>query len=293
MNAPVPADSPSRLEPPAVLLSGFPGSGKTHSLVTFVKAGIELFVLCTEGRGVETLIDAASKEGVSLDKIHWSVVKAKSGGIAALQSQARLVNASTYEALSSIKTGIDKNRMGQYMDLLNQIANFTDERTGQSFGDVTTWGPDRCFVLDSLSGLNDIIMTNTVGLKPAPAPGEWGVAQKQETDFVNLLTSDLKCFFVLTSHLDRVEDEVTKIQRVVPAGIGSKVGPRIGKYFSEVVHAKRNTDSSGKVSYVWSTAESTADLKNRALPIGTTLAPSFAPLVDAYKKRLSSMGAPK
>ena len=291
MNAPQPITStePLRLEPPAVLLSGFPGTGKTHSLVTFVKAGLELFVLCTEGRGIETLIDAAAKEGVDINRIHWSTVKAKSGGIAGLKTQAQFANTMTYEGLSGIKVGIEKNKMAQYMDLLRQIENFHDERTGKDFGDVTSWGPDRVFVLDSLSGLNDIILSNTVGLKPAPAMGEWGVAQKQEMDFVNLLTSDLKCFFVLTSHLDRVEEEVTKMQRVVPAGIGSKVGPRIGKYFSEVVQAKRNVDQAGKASFVWSTAESTADLKNRALPIGNNLTPSFVPLVDAYKKRIGSL----
>lgn len=283
----LPLNEPQRLEPPAILLFGPPGSGKTHALTTFVKAGIELFVLSTEPRGVETLIDAARIENVDINKIHWSRVRSKSGGIASLQKLSQLVNVSSYDALTKLG-GIEKSANQQYLQFLEQIANFKDERTGQAYGDVTSWGPDRCFALDSLSGLNDLIMSNTVGQKPAPSPGEWNVAQVQEMNLINLLAAELKCYFVLIAHIDRVEDEVTKQQRIVPSAIGSKLGPKIGKYFSEMVQTKRLA-SGEKATYVWSTLEQITDLKNRALPAGSSLTPSFIPLVDAYKKRLSTL----
>lgn len=295
MNAPAPLPLPGetklRLEPPAVLLLGPPGTGKTHALVTMLKAGIELFVICTEGRGLETLIDACRIEGADMAKLHWRKIANSSGGIKGLTDLSRLINTSSFEALTKIG-GLNKGDNKQYLTLLEQLASFRDDRTGQSFGDVTTWGPDRCLAIDSLSGLNDMIMGNTIGQKPVPNQGEWGVAQTQEMNLLNFLCSELNCYVIVTAHQDRVEDEVTKQARIFPAAIGSKLGPKIGKHFSEMVQTKR-TPSGGKALYAWSTLESITDLKNRALPVGDNLPPSFVPLVDAYKRRLASIGASK
>lgn len=293
MNAPVPApltpEPKIRLEPPATLLLGPPGTGKSHALVTMIKAGIELFVICTEGRGLETLIDACRVEKADMGKLHWRKIVHSSGGLKSLTAASKLINVSSFEALTKI-AGLNKVENSQYLTLLEQLANFKDDRTGQSFGDVTTWGPDRCLAIDSLSGLNDMIMGNTVGQKPVPNQGEWGVAQTQEMNLLNFLCNELNCYVIVTAHQDRVEDEVTKQPRIFPAAIGSKLGPKIGKCFSEMVQTKR-TPSGGQALFTWSTLESITDLKNRALPVGSDLAPSFIPLVNAYKQRLASVGA--
>ena len=59
------------LQTPSIILCGPPGTGKTHACVTLAKAGIEVFSIITEPGGVESIIDAAAKEGVPLDKFHW------------------------------------------------------------------------------------------------------------------------------------------------------------------------------------------------------------------------------
>jgi len=115
------------------------------------------------------------------------------------------------------------------------------------------------------------------------------VAQTQEMNLLSYICNELNCYVVVTAHQDRVEDEVTKQHRIFPAAIGSKLGPKIGKHFSEVVQTKR-APSGGKALFTWSTLESVTDLKNRALPVGDSLQPSFVPLVEAYKKRLASLG---
>ena len=45
------------IQPPAVLLMGASGSGKTSALTTFIPKGIETFVLVTEPGGAESLVD--------------------------------------------------------------------------------------------------------------------------------------------------------------------------------------------------------------------------------------------
>jgi hypothetical protein len=279
--------TPIQLQTPNVLLIGPPGTGKTYSVTTLLKSGIEVFVLMTEPGAVETLLDAVTKERLDVSKLHWNYCPPASQGWSAITDMAKMINQMGFEDLAKIKSGVGKQQSNQIMKLLGALQNFQCERTGQGYGDVTSWGPNRCLVIDSLTGLNILAMDNTVGQKPTPAPGEWGTAMNLEEKLILKLTSDLRCFFVLIAHIDRVTDEVTTYQRIVPAALGSKLGPKIGRFFSEVVLASR--DKAG--GFFWSTNDSMADLKFRALPMSDKLAPSFAPIVDTYRKRVATAGA--
>ena len=41
----------------------------------------------------------------------------------------------------------------------------------------------------------------------------------------------------------------------------------------------------------WSTIDSSANLKNRVLPVSNVLAPSFVQIVEGHKRRLALIGA--
>ena len=56
---------------PSVLIEGSPGSGKTTSIVTLLKAGIETFVIITEANGLDSLLDAVERTDAPIDKLHW------------------------------------------------------------------------------------------------------------------------------------------------------------------------------------------------------------------------------
>jgi hypothetical protein len=129
-----------------------------------------------------------------------------------------------------------------------------------------------------------LIMANTVGSKPAPAPGEWGTAMDFEEKLINKLAADLQCFFLLTAHIDRGVDEASQTTQIVPAAIGSKLGPKIGRFFSEVVFARRVKDQ-----FFWSTSETMVATKNRALGISDTLPPDFKALVLAHERRKKNL----
>lgn len=275
------------IQAPRVLLLGDPGSGKTDSLTTIIEAGLELFVLITEPGGTESLLDAMHRRNLPVDKLHWAVVPPTAPGMAALRSMATTVKAMSYKDISEIKQGVGKTEMRAFERLLDNIQNFHCDRTGKDFGDVTEWTGDRAFALDSMSGLNLIALSHTIGYKPSAHQGEWGIAMNLEEQLILKLTSDCRCLFAMTGHVDREFDTVIGTTRLAPAALGSKLGPRIPRFFSEVVRARREG-----TSFLWSTAEMDIALKNRALPVSSKLEPSFKPIIDVYRRRLTqSSGA--
>jgi hypothetical protein len=271
------------LQPPSTLLMGPPGCGKTTVLATLAKAGLEVFVIVTEPNGVESLIDAWDRMGLPIDKLHWATVSPSPAGWKAMEEMGRMINSMSYKDLSETKQGIAKSEMKQFPKLLSLFQNFVDERTGESFGDVTTWDSTRALAVDSLSGLNLIVMQHTVGYKPSPHQGEWGIAMNSLEMLLLKLTADVKCFFILTAHIDKEPNELTGGTTIYASALGRKLAPKIPRFFSEVILARRSAEG-----FTWSTASNDADLKNRALPVSSKLVPDFTPIVDAYKRRVAT-----
>lgn len=276
------------LQPPACLVLGPSGAGKTTALATFAKMGIEVFVVVTEPTGVDSLLDAWEREKLDINLLHYCSVPPASAGWGALREMGLKINSMSYKDLSELKSGIGKDQMKQYPKLLNAFENFTCDRTGAQYGDVTTWGSDRVLALDSLSGLSLIIMQHTVGFKPSPHQGEWGIAMSSLEMLLLKLTSDCSCFFVLTAHIEKEPDELTNMTKVMVSTLGRKLAPKIPRFFSEVIRARKTGD--GK--WLWSTQDSEADLKHRALKSSNDLPPSFAPIVEAYRRRIAASAAP-
>jgi len=259
------------------------GSGKTTSLATLAKAGLEVFVIITEPTGVDSLLDAWDREKLNIDLLHYCVVAPASPGWQGLKDLGARINAMSYSDLANLKSGIGKEQMKQYPKLLANLENFHDDRTGKIYGDVTSWNSDRALVLDSLSGLSLIIMQHTVGFKPSPHQGEWGIAMSATEQLLLKLSSGCQCFFALIAHIEREPDEITGMTKVAVSTLGRKLAPRIPRYFSEVIRARK--DAAGK--FLWSTIDAEADLKNRALPSSNNLPADFGPIVAAYKRRVA------
>ena len=271
---------------PSSLIMGPPGSGKTSSIATYGKAGIETFVLFTEPRGEESLLDSIKRNGAPLEKFHWHTITTPPAGWKALNEMAKMVRVMDYGSLSTLKSGIEKQGMKQLEDLLISISDFPCARTGKKYGDVTSWGPDRAFVIDSMTGINELALLTTIGYKPTAHEGEWGVAMNLEKELIHKLTSDCVCFFTMTAHIDREQDLITGGTRIMPAMLGRKLAPRIPAKFSEVVRSVKTTDG-----FHWSTLDNEADLKNRSFPLSPKFAQDFGILVRAYKEREAQVQA--
>lgn len=271
-------------QPPSVLNMGAPGSGKTWALSTFLKSGINLFSIVTEPHGVESLIDAVRTQGLDMNLLHWHYVPPSSPGWTALRKAATLANTMSYKDLSDLKMGVAREEQKALFRLFDLCEHLMDQRTGKDLGPVERLGPTWAVALDSLSGLNDICKQNTVGFKPSPHQGEWGTCMSLEEQILNQLSSDLTSFFVVNCHIDRVVEEVSLSSKVVPAALGSKLGPRIPKYFGDFVYSQRR-----EAGFTWSTLSNEADLKNRTLPIRKELPPDYTPIVEGFRARIRAL----
>lgn len=267
-----PIDRSGRLQGIKALNIGGAGSGKTWSLRTWIDAGITPFCLFTEN-SFDVLGD------VPKDKLHWCYINPTATGVKTLLDAA--VKVSTMNADMIQKThDMTRAQTNRFIPMLNAIADFKCDRTGQSFGDVTTWGTDRVFVLDSLSGLTLAATKLAVGEKYAMTQPEFQIAMKTIENLIIQICTGFHCHAVVTAHPERELDEVNGGVRVYPSTLGRKLAPVLNRYFTDVFMSKRTG-----TKFVWDTADGQADLKARNMPIGSELPPSYANLVQAWQKR--------
>lgn len=273
------------LQPPATLLVGPSGSGKTSAIATQLLAGLEVFVVVTEPDGVASLLDACTRHKVSVDRLHWTTCLPAAAGWSGIEEMISKINSMDQKGLADVKDMGKANFRDAAMNFLNAFRRFKCERTGEEFGDFTTWDDTRSMNVDSLTGWSAMAWGTTVGYKPTANPGEWGIAQNFIEKFLLKINNDRRCFFTLTAHLEKEMDEMTGVKRLMVSTLGSKLAPKIPAFFSEVVRTYREVDPKGQASFRWSTLASDQDLKNRALPMSANLQPSFVQIVDAYKRR--------
>lgn len=269
---------------PAILLLGEPGRGKTFSIGTLARRK-KVFYLFTDPGGDESLLDSLEYYKVPVDNVHWHYVAPTSSGWDTLEELTQKVQALNYETLASLKSGINKSDHRQMFKIIEVLSNFKCQRTGQEFGDATTWGPECAFVFDSLTGLNKIAKDTTVGAKPTLHQGEWGVAMQMEENFIRKVVSDIRCTRVLIGHLDKQVNELAQRIEYSVSLLGNKLAPQIPHLFSDVILAKQE---GGK--FQWATFDDRIALKTRNLELSPRLAPDFGPILDRWESRLQRAG---
>jgi hypothetical protein len=233
---------------------------------------MEVFVVFTEP-GQEVLSDTDPA------KLHWHYIAPASTPWDQMIDSARKINTMSFEALCKMPD-INKRQHTEFLDLLTCLSNFRCDRTGIEYGAVDTWGDNRFLVVDSLSGLNIMAMNMVTGTKPVKSMSDWGVAMDNLERLITKLTVDVSCGVVLTAHLERETDEVTGGITLMASTLGKKLAPRLPRFFSDVIHARRDGDK-----FHWSTATFNMDLKARNVAISETIPPSFVPLLAKWKNR--------
>ncbi len=277
------------LQPPSVLVAGPSGTGKTSSLITQLLGGLRVFVVVTEPGGAEVLLDACERLKAPVDNLHWSQCTPNSAGWMDLEDMITKISSMDQKQLS------DQRDMGKaafkpaLLKFLSAFRNFHDDRTGKDFGDFTKWD-DTCSInVDSLTGWSMLAWGGVVGFKPTANPGEWGIAQNVVFNMLTKINSDRRCFFNLTTHIEKENDDMTGVRKVMVSTIGAKLAPKIPPFFSEVVRSQRTVDK-GVPQFLWSTLDDSMDLKNRALPFSNKLAANFVPVIEAYRRRKAQAG---
>lgn len=263
-----------------VLLEGPAGSGKTHSIGTLVDTGAEVFFLALES-GLESLVGYWTDNGKPIPpNLHWHTLQlTQKGGFAGLADNARLIAGSTYEALCKIQD-FGRAQNNPFERMLRVMNDFEDQRTGQKFGAVDSWGPDRAIVIDGNTGLASFIMAMQVGIKPVRAKPDYGVVQEQMERFIKYVCDGCKCHFVLISHIERETDEVLGGSKIMTSCPGQKLSPKLPSFFSDTILSVRR----GTI-WEWDTANPQADLKTRNLPVAEKQRPDFKQIIDKWKSR--------
>jgi hypothetical protein len=269
-----------KLRPSSTLLIGPAGTGKTTSLTSILASGLKLRLLATEPSAPARVIEEAQKRKIPLEGFDWCFISPAVPAWESLIKSAEIVNAMSLKDIADMRTGIAKPDGKQWISMLKAIADFPSDRTGALLGDATEWGADCAFVIDGLTGLSTMSRNLTVGLKPNPAPGEWGVMQSNILTLMQKLCSDMKCMFVCIAHVERENNELTGLSNITVSTLGAKLAPKLPPLFTNVVYAKRIASD-----FIWSTADSGVDTKNGDLPLSDRLAPSFKPIIDAYRSR--------
>jgi len=270
-----------------VTLMGPSGTGKTHALGTLVDTGMEVFVLFTES-GVESLQGYYADRGRPIpDNLHYHVVRAPDSSFEDMITAATRINTQSLESLSKLMDP-DRAKHNQFISILKALANFVDDRTGESFGSVATWPAGHVLAIDGLTGLGRASMAMVVGGKPVKSQPDWGIAQDQVEKLLRKLCDDCRCSFVLLAHVERETDAVLGGVKLMASTLGVKLAPKIPAMFSDVILTTRQGDK-----WSWDTANSMADLKTRNLPIKADLPPNFAAIVTKwYARAAASLRAP-
>lgn len=276
----------SSLRPPSTLLLGPAGTGKTTAVVTLIEAGVHVFMLATEPSAPSRVTEEILRRKLSIDLFDWCLISPAISSWAGLRESAEKVNTMSLKDLADLRGGIAKSDGKQWIALLDACNNFVSARTGKAWGDIGKLSADCAFVLDGLTGVNEMSRALTVGLKPTPSPGEWGIMQGNILTLVTKLCSDLSCFFVCIAHVEREQNELTGLSSITVSTLGAKLAPKLPPKFTSVVLAKREG-----AKFSWSTAAPGVDTKPGDLQFGDDLPPSFSSLVESFRKR-SGLSAP-
>jgi hypothetical protein len=259
------------------------GTGKTSRIGTLVDylatRGGRVFFTALES-GMEPLFGHWLDEGKEVPpNFHWHRLAFKRGGLSALTQKSKNIGSLPQDQLHKLSdpTRGNNNPMLELTTLLN---DFVDQRDGKKWGSVEKWGTDRFLVFDGLSGLCEMAMYTTVGNKPVRSQPDWGIAMDLTYSFVKWLCDDLRCHFILISHIERETDEVTGGTKNMASALGRKLAPKLPQIFGDVILSVRQG-----TTWTWSTADMQTDLKTRNLPWSNTLPPDYSQLLDKWVSR--------
>jgi hypothetical protein len=260
---------------PKVILMGDSGTGKTHAIRTLPALGITPFVIATEQNFLQVMEDVLGKE------VHYKYISPQAeSSWSDIADMMKKVNELSYENLTKV-TDPYRQKSNKILDVVAACNKFVCDCCKRDWGSVSTWSTDRAIVVDSLTGLSEMAFNVVVGNKPVRSQPDYQVAQNTLRMLLGPLTAQTRAMFVCIAHLDREKNEITGGTTItVHTKVGAKIGPDLPRLFSDVIRVRRDA-----TKFTWDTADSEATVTARNIPIASNQAPSFAPLIEAWKKR--------
>lgn len=260
-----------------VLLLGPVGSGKSYSLRTLLPhwpdergtahtgVGKEVMLLALEPGADATLGHFSCEMGLHVHQHLPATI-----GWEEMEEWVDRLGKLSMEDVAKMTVPITVRQHYQhFLQLYSICAHFKCDRCGEDFGPVDSWGEDRVFAVDGLSGLSDMASQYLIGPKPIRSLPQTGAAQELIKAFLQKCVS-IPASFALIAHWSREVNETTGSTSITVDTIGQKLAPKLLKLFDEIAVSRRDG-----TKFSWSTLEDRIELKARRLPYKDNLEPDF------------------
>lgn len=261
-----------------VLIVGDPGSGKTTAVGKLAEANQELF-LADFDHNLHPIPQFVQKE--ALQRIHFETL---------------IDPVHLNDVGKPVVSGIPP----AFPHFCRLSRSWVDSVSGEDFGAPEKWGPNRWFIIDSLTSLGNAAMMYTLfknkWMGKHKRFAEWG-------DAIERVEGSLQAFagtsvnLICTAHLCRLNmedvtesadeegqpiDKPTMAKRLppnammrYPVALGQKLPPRIGGYFNLVLQAQRIGSGIGARRVLRTVPELDVDVK---VPLPPKAVPPEVPI---------------
>jgi hypothetical protein len=261
-----------------VLLLGHSGVGKTGALGSLINAGYRLFIIDFDNN-LEILADPVVVQPQFRKNFFYKTFTDKIKGARALPDG---VPQAAQQALACLDGWTEKDDDGKPVNM----------------GSPYTWGPQDVLVLDSLTMFGECLKRYIAALNGhqgrALSQPDWGEAMRiQEDTIASLCSEQIKCNVIIIAHLvpgrdENLEGAVMASGRWFPSALGSKLPPKIPRYFNSVLQIEKSGTGQNVKRVLKTVATSMADLKN---PAPSRVPPEMEPDLAKYFRFLEG-GAP-
>jgi len=254
-------------DPLKLLLIGDSGTGKTGALASLANAGFELFILDLDN-GTDILNFVVKDEFKKNVHIETLTDTGKMSGSGSNQKIVKLNPQAFPKALALLQ-------------------RWKDSESGEDFGPVSAFGPNRILVVDSLSFLGmaalDYVLAKNGRGGEQPFQADWGEAMRMLEQTLQIIYStEIKCHVVMNSHITYQQVEGTGITKGLPMGLGSQLPPKIGRYFNMMLMSKSQGQGDSTKRIVLTKPAANVEVKCPILNAPKEL-PIESALADIYK----------
>lgn len=251
-------------KPIKMLFIGDSGSGKTGALASLVRAGFNL-VIQDFDNGLDYLVNELMQDKNSDELLARVTYATLTDKMKAVAGQAMI-------------DGVPK-AFPNAMNLLTKWKTDTED-----LGNISTWGRDTIFVLDSLTLASLAAFRWVQMTKQYKNPMQtYGDAQNLIENTLALLFSDnVTCHVIVNSHITFVDME-SGLTKGYPSSVGKALGPKIPRYFNTCLEAKTKGSGAASKHVILTRPDGMIELKSSLpasqlpaeLPLETGLAEFF------------------
>lgn len=211
-----------------LLYIGASGSGKTGSLASLA-AKYQLFIQDYDN-GLDVLLDPKILPPEQRKNVHYVTLTDK------LEDDG-----------NGIAIAKDPKAFSRGLQLLSRWKDGTED-----FGPISTWGPDRILVIDSITfqGKATMRYVQHINGKTGKRPSQpiWGDAIDRQEGLLQLLYADnIKCHVIITAHIREIDLNEKKADpddegyipdvQAFPSFLGRQLPGNAGRYFNSMIAA--------------------------------------------------------